>query len=70
MAWPALFLLVFMIDGPYDSDVVPWQESPCPWLWKVNMDAHASFVITINTLRPRQNGPRFPDDIFKCIFLN
>ena len=25
---------------------------------------------TINTLRPRQNGRHFPDDIFKCIFLN
>ena len=24
----------------------------------------------LNTLRPRQNGHRFPDDIFKCIFLN
>ena len=24
----------------------------------------------INTLGPRQNGRRFPDDIFKCIFLN
>ena len=24
----------------------------------------------INTLRPRQNGPHFPDDIFQCIFLN
>ena len=23
-----------------------------------------------NTLRPRQNGRRFPDDIFKCNFLN
>ena len=23
-----------------------------------------------NTLRPRQNGRRFPDDIFKCISLN
>ena len=22
------------------------------------------------TLRPRQNGRHFPDDIFKCIFLN
>ena len=28
-------------------------------------------VISIsNTLRPRQNGRHFPDDIFKCIFLN
>ena len=24
----------------------------------------------VNTLRLRQNGRRFPDDIFKCIFLN
>ena len=24
----------------------------------------------INTLRPRQDGRHFPDDIFKCIFLN
>ena len=28
--------------------------------------AHNQF----NTLRPRQNGRHFPDDIFKCIFLN
>ena len=26
--------------------------------------------ITFNTLRPRQNGRHFADDIFKCIFLN
>ena len=25
---------------------------------------------TINTLRPRQNSRLFPDDVFKCIFLN
>ena len=25
---------------------------------------------TINTLRPRQNGRHFPEDILKCIFLN
>ena len=24
----------------------------------------------LNTLRPRQDGHHFPDDIFKCIFLN
>ena len=24
----------------------------------------------VNTLRPRQNGRHFPDDIFQCIFLN
>ena len=26
-------------------------------------------VVLINTLRPRQNGRHFTDDIFKCIFL-
>ena len=25
---------------------------------------------TFNTLRPRQHGPHFADDTFKCIFLN
>ena len=27
-------------------------------------------LTSFNTLRPRQNGPLFPDDIFKRIFLN
>ena len=26
--------------------------------------------VCLNTLRPRQNGRHFPDDILKCIFLN
>ena len=26
--------------------------------------------IDVNTLRPRQHGRHFPDDVFKCIFLN
>ena len=26
--------------------------------------------VFFNTLRPRQNGRHFPDDILKCIFLN
>ena len=29
-----------------------------------------SVSISINTLRPRQNGRHFASDIFKCIFLN
>ena len=29
-----------------------------------------TFMFSINTLRLRQNGRHFPDDIFKCIFLN
>ena len=37
-----------------------------------DMDYHANVlcVFAINTLRPRQNGRRFADDIFKRIFLN
>ena len=26
--------------------------------------------LIINTLRPKQNGHCFPDDVFKCIFMN
>ena len=29
-----------------------------------------SMALILNTLRPRQDGRHFPDDIFKCIFLN
>ena len=28
------------------------------------------WMLRVNTLRPRQNGRHFPDDIFKCIFCN
>ena len=35
---------------------------------------HGSYLFLqlqcVNTLRPRQNGRHFPDDISKCIFLN
>ena len=31
---------------------------------------HKEYIISLNTLRPRQNGHHFRDDIFKCIFLN
>ena len=31
---------------------------------------HENVPHIINTLRPRQNGRHFPDDVYKCIFLN
>ena len=34
------------------------------------MEWDCYFKWYINTLRLRQNGRHFPDDIFKCIFLN
>ena len=29
-----------------------------------------NILLHVSTLRPRQNGRLFPDDIFKCIFFN
>ena len=37
----------------------------CEFLWN-----KYSFIHYINTLRPRQNGRHFADDMFKCIFVN
>ena len=37
-------------------------------IWK--MADFLSWLLCVNTLRPRQNGRYFADDIFKCIFLN
>ena len=34
------------------------------------METYRNFLWHLNTLRPRQKGRRFPDDIFKYIFLN
>ena len=36
----------------------------------VHMLAILSVLQCVNTLRPRQNGHRFPDDFFKGIFIN
>ena len=36
-----------------------------PWLQLLVHGLHL-----INTSRPSQDGRHFPDDIFKCIFLN
>ena len=35
-----------------------------------HLTSRVSHVATVNTLRPRQNGRHFADDIFKWIFLN
>ena len=47
----------------------------CAFIWSVKCSYSISFMklqekILINTLRPRQTGRHFPDDIFKWIFLN
>ena len=52
-----------MIKFTRAVDLPKWQ---CLKIFKV---VHC-FIPHFNTLRPRQNGSHFPDDIFKCIFLN
>ena len=62
-----------------------WFETPSRALWRHRDETNISSCVyyclcsfpsamvpahTINTLRPRQNGRLFADDIFKCIFLN
>ena len=47
----------------------------CSWiitksLYRVTVTCRQVGGTQVNTLRPRQNGRHFPDDIFKCIFLN
>ena len=39
------------------------------WIQVWDLNQHKRCKV-INTLRPRQNGRHFPDNIFKCIFLN
>ena len=77
-------LLLTCISNHIPSRV--WDEItyPCPnfngctcevWEWISFFISHITIgLITyharINTLRPRQNGRHFADDIFKCIFLH
>ena len=71
------FLSNFVLKGPtYDKLTVKHLIAWCRYqviTWtKVDQDIwrHWGSLISINTLGPRQNGRHFPDDIFKCIFLN
>ena len=45
------------------DDVMLWY---CRWLQSFSFYMYISF----NTLRPRQDGRHFADDVLKCIFLN
>ena len=38
--------------------------------WRQGFVLGVQSLTYVNTLRPRQNGRHFADDIFKCIFLN
>ena len=60
---------------PGRKKAIKFNHSPTHWDSCIG-PAHFSLardnwsIISVNTLRPRQNGRHFADDIFKCIFLN
>ena len=48
-------------------DFIIWKNE----IWQDYDMTHGSGMdLEVNTLRPRQNGRHFADDILKCIFLN
>ena len=47
--------------------MTPDLESLC---YLTRREGHSDLSRSFNTLRPRQNGRHFADDIFKCIFVN
>ena len=53
---------VWIIDSTFSFDVGGHNMHS-------DKDLLSSIHVCINTLRPRQNGRHFPDDIYKCIFL-
>ena len=55
------------INSLWPNDPI-WQHRSGSTLAQVK--AFYGIYLTLNTLRPRQNGRHFADDTFKCIFLN
>ena len=53
-----LLSMPLMLHHCNDLTTTLFNKGSCKW------------EVSINTLRRRQNGRHFPDDIFKCIFLN
>ena len=41
-----------------------------PWPLKITYECHHYLIMSLNTLRPRQDGRHFADAIFTCIFFN
>ena len=55
---------------PLHDDVITWKQFAHYWHEWTPLVPLLALAAPINTLRPRQNGRHFPDDICKCIFLN
>ena len=69
------FKNVFIFQIDYIWFVRKLFQYPLDHLWPISQRKRTQVWLNHhcgldNTLRPRQNGPHFPDDIFKWIFLN
>ena len=53
------------LSGRNGTSSDSWAQLTVQILWGL-----LCVCVCFNTLRPRQDGRHFPDDIFKCIFLN
>ena len=59
----------FMGCPPHESQT-QWAASDCTVQVSVHYQTTMRTAALLNTSRLRQNGSHFPDDIFKCIFMN
>ena len=59
-----------LLHGIYDISYKIWSQLGCALFGFGYNDVLSGHVWYISTLRPRQNGRHFPDDIFKFVFLN
>ena len=61
-----------LMQGHSDTSVHLALRASCTdWSsWPPCLVCHNTPYIMLNTLRPRQNGRHFPDNIFKLIYLN
>ena len=60
-----------MQQGPAEQGPFNWMENKISVPYGTALQWYSTvYVHHVNTLRPRQNGRHFPDDIFQCIFLN
>ena len=58
-----------VIIVPADG-LAPWRARTSAGTVMMGCGSHVYTGLPLNTLRQRQNGRCFADDIFKCIFLN
>ena len=54
---------IFSIDLDLPGELGQYHRCPC-------LQPYSLCRRAVNTLRPRQNGRHFADDMFRCIFLN